>query len=87
MSDVSDVLSSVGPDPLLTAFVRLLTPPLRHVYAVLLRAGIIIVVVDDYSSPLTVTRVIRRRALSDARASSSGASADARVATAVASSA
>lgn len=43
MSDTSEVLSRVGPDPLLTAFVRLLTPPLREIYAVLVRAGIIVV--------------------------------------------
>ena len=83
MSDVAEVLNSVGPDPLLGAFVRLLTPPLRHVYAVLFRVGI--VVVDDYSAASGARRVISLRALSDARMSSSGASADSAPATAVAS--
>lgn len=42
---MSELLRGVGRDPLLMAGVRLLTPPLREVYAILLRAGIL--VVDD----------------------------------------
>ncbi|MFZ0834001.1 MAG: Rv1535 domain-containing protein [Mycobacterium sp.] len=40
---MTDFLRGVGHDPLLMAGVRLLTPPLREVYAVLVRAGIIII--------------------------------------------
>ncbi len=40
---MSELLRSVGHDPLLTLGVRLLTPPLREVYAVLVRTGILIV--------------------------------------------
>ena len=40
---MSELLRSVGHDPLLMAGVRLLTPPIREVYAVLVRAGILIV--------------------------------------------
>lgn len=42
---MSELLRSVGHGPLLMAGVRLLTPPLREIYAVLVRAGI--VNVDD----------------------------------------
>ena len=42
---MSELLRSVGHDPLLMAGVRLLTPPLREIYAVLVQAGI--VNVDD----------------------------------------
>ena len=42
---VTDVLRFTGPDALVMAGVRLLTPPVREIYAVLVRAGI--VVVDD----------------------------------------
>jgi hypothetical protein len=41
---MSEPLRSVGHDPLLMAGVRLLTPPLREVYAVLVQAGIVNVV-------------------------------------------
>jgi hypothetical protein len=40
-----DPIPTVGPDALVGAVVRLLTPPLYELYAVLMRAGI--VVVDD----------------------------------------
>lgn len=40
---MAEFLRSVGHDPLLTVGVRLLTPPLREVYAVLVRAGVLIV--------------------------------------------
>ncbi|MGB8500927.1 Rv1535 domain-containing protein [Mycobacterium sp.] len=40
---MSELLRSVGHDPLLMVGVRLLTPPLREVYAVLARAGILVV--------------------------------------------
>ena len=40
---MSDLLRSFGQDPLLTLSARLLTPPLREVYAVLVRAGVLIV--------------------------------------------
>jgi hypothetical protein len=43
---MSELLRGVGHDPLLVAGVRLLTPPLREIYAVLLRAGIIAVEED-----------------------------------------
>ena len=42
---MSELLRSVGHDPLLMAGVRLLTPPLREVYAILVQAGV--VNVDD----------------------------------------
>ena len=42
---MSELLRSVGHDPLLMAGVRLLMPPLREVYAILVQAGI--VNVDD----------------------------------------
>ena len=42
---MSELLRSVGHDPLLAVGVRLLTPPLREIYAVLVQAGI--VNVDD----------------------------------------
>ncbi len=42
---MAEFLRSVGHDPLLTVSVRLLTPPLREAYAVLVRVGVL--VVDD----------------------------------------
>ena len=42
---VSEFLRGVGHDPLIMVGVRLLTPPLREIYAVLMQAGIM--VVDD----------------------------------------
>lgn len=45
---MSDFVRSAGPDTLIMAGVRLLTPPLREIYAVLLQVGIVDVVeVDD----------------------------------------
>ncbi|AFM17025.1 hypothetical protein Mycch_2248 [Mycolicibacterium chubuense NBB4] len=40
---MSELLRSVGHDPLLTLGGRLLTPPLREVYAILMRAGVLVV--------------------------------------------
>lgn len=42
---VDDVLRRTGPDALIAVGVRLLTPPVQHLYALLLRAGV--VVLDD----------------------------------------
>jgi len=42
---MSDFVRSAGPDTIIMAGVRLLTPPLREIYAVLVRAGIVII--DD----------------------------------------
>jgi hypothetical protein len=42
---VSDFVRSVGHDPLIVVGVRLLTPAVREIYAILLQAGIL--VVDD----------------------------------------
>jgi hypothetical protein len=42
---VPDFARSAGPDALIMVGVRLLTPPLREIYAVLVNAGIL--VLDD----------------------------------------
>ena len=42
---VGDYVRSAGPDALIMVGVRLLTPPLREIYAVLVNVGL--VVVDD----------------------------------------
>ncbi|MFD5810431.1 MULTISPECIES: hypothetical protein [Rhodococcus] len=43
---MSNPMAAVGPDAVVGAVVRLLTPPLCELYAVLMRAGVV-VVVDD----------------------------------------
>ncbi|MDV6296229.1 hypothetical protein [Rhodococcus aetherivorans] len=43
---MSNPMAAVGPDVVVGAVVRLLTPPLCELYAVLMRAGVV-VVVDD----------------------------------------
>ncbi|WP_326545686.1 Rv1535 domain-containing protein [Mycolicibacterium sp. ND9-15] len=42
---MTDVSRSVGPEALLDAGVRLLTPPLREIYALLVRVGVL--TIDD----------------------------------------
>ncbi|MFL1593782.1 hypothetical protein NQ854_12930 [Rhodococcus ruber] len=44
---MSNPMVAVGPDAVVGAVVRLLTPPLCELYAVLMRAGVVVVVVDD----------------------------------------
>lgn len=40
---MTEVARSVGPDALIATGVRLLTPPLREIYALLVRAGVLII--------------------------------------------
>ncbi|MCZ4580386.1 Rv1535 domain-containing protein [Gordonia amicalis] len=42
---MSEIARSLGPDALVASGVRLLTPPVREFYALLLRAGVL--VIDD----------------------------------------
>jgi hypothetical protein len=46
LTRMANPLGTVGPDVVVDAVVRLLTPPLYEVYALLVRAGIV-VIVDD----------------------------------------
>ncbi|WP_433613327.1 Rv1535 domain-containing protein [Prescottella agglutinans] len=43
ISTFASAVRSSGPDPLTGAVTSVLTPPLRHAYAVLLRAGVLVV--------------------------------------------
>ncbi|WP_256356922.1 hypothetical protein [Mycobacterium avium] len=42
---MADIARALGPDTLLSTSVWLLTPPIQHLYALLVRVGI--VVIDD----------------------------------------
>jgi len=42
---MSNVVRAIGPDALITGGVRLLTPPFQSIYALLVRAGLL--VIDD----------------------------------------
>ncbi|WP_374193333.1 Rv1535 domain-containing protein [Mycolicibacterium sp. S2-37] len=43
---MADLLAGLGQDALLGGAVRVLTPPIREIYAVLVRAGVIVIVED-----------------------------------------
>ncbi len=42
---MSELAGAMSPNPLLSTGVRLLTPPIRELYALLVRAGVL--VIDD----------------------------------------